>query len=267
MSKLLDRLDRITRGTSRTLGFAPAAQSEPVPSLALLALVEDSSKSKIDSLTGTKVDALILPRGLTGVDGLEKQVKSLEGSTWGVAMDQPDRDRVEAYREKGCDFIVFGIDDTAVDALEEGEGEPGRILSITADLEESVLRGLEDLPMDIILLRKPPPEGPLSLSHLLSISNIRSATSHYLLLEWDTELTPRELEHLRDMGVDGLVINAGETDPAAITTLQEKISALPPRRGKGEQRPVAVLPRLRGAGSIRPDRQEEEEEDEEWDEP
>jgi len=263
MSKLLDRLDRITRGAPRAMGFAATANLEPIPSLALLTWMGGAGRNDVASLAEANVDAFVLPRGVLGVDNLEQQLKLLEGYTWGVVMEQPERDRVEAYREKGCDFLVFGIEETRVDALEEGEC--ARILRIPADLEEPLMRGLEDLPVDIILLRKPAPEGSLNLTHLLAISNVRCATSRYLLLEWNSELTSRELEHLRDMGVDGLVVNIEEVQPSGITTLREKINGLPRRKAKGEQRPVAVLPRVREMGNTRPQRQEEEEE-EEWEE-
>ena len=256
MSKLLDRLDRITRGTSQNMGFAPAANRESVPSLALLAWMGDSSKKGVASLAKAHVDAAVLPS-----NALEQPIKPLEGSIWGVAMDQPEQGRLEAYKEKGCDFLVFGIDGTPVNALEEGDC--ARVLRIPADLEDSQVRGLEDLPVDIILLRKPAPEGTLTLAHLLAISNVRSAISRYLLLEWDEELTPTELEHLRDMGVDGLVIDVASS--SVITTLRERIDALPRRRPKGEQRSVAVLPRIGGLSAGRPGRHEEEEEEEEWD--
>ncbi|MFC1935947.1 hypothetical protein ACFLX9_04260, partial [Chloroflexota bacterium] len=260
MSKLLDRLYQITRGAPRAMGFATAANQEAIPTLALLTWMGGPGKNKVAPLVGAGVDAFILPRGVLGVAGLERQLKPLEGSTWGIVMEQPERDRVEAYQDKGCDFVAFGIEETRVDALEEGEC--GRILRIPTDLEDSLLRGLEDLPVDIILLCKPAPEGPLSLVHLLAISNVRSATGRYLLLEWNSELTSRELEHLRDAGVDGLVVNVEEVQPSVITTLRERINVLPRRKAKGEQRPFAVLPPTRGIGDARPQRQEEEEEEE-----
>ena len=261
MSKLLDRLDRITRGTPQSMGFARPGNRESFPSLALLAWMRDSTKKGVASLAKAPVDAAVLTGGALEADALEQQIKPLEGSIWGVVMEQPEQDRLEAYKEKGCDFLVFGIEGTPVNALEEGDC--ARILRIPADLEDSQVRGLEDLPVDIILLRKPAPEGILTLVHLLAISNVRSATSRYLLLEWDGELTPTELEHLRDMGVDGLVVDVAYS--SVITTLRERIDTLPRRRPKGDQRSVAVLPHIGGVAAARPQRHEEEEEDEEWD--
>ena len=137
------------------------------------------------------------------------------------------------------------------------------VLRISSDLEESQIRGLEDLPVDAILLQKPSLEGPLSLSHLLAISNIRSAVSRYLLLEWSEALTSRELEHLRDLGVDGLVVDMEQAEAQVIATLRERIDQLPPRKPKGEQRSVAMLPHSVATEQRSPHRHEEEEEEEE----
>ena len=265
MSKLLDSLDRIAKGGAPALGFAPQGNREPVPTLALLAWQTGKNQRHNSSLAKAGLDGIVLPGTLTGTAGVAQQLKSLEGAVWGVAVEESGRESLQAYKDQGCDFLVFGIEGTRVDALEEGQC--ARILRIPAGLAEPQLRGLEDLPVDIVILRKPAPEGPLSLAHLLSISNIRSATGRYLLLEWDSELTAREIEQLRDMGVDGLVITAEESQSQTIKTLRQRIDALPRRKPRGEQRSVPLLPRVGGMESARPRRHEEEEEEEEWDEP
>ena len=267
MSKLMARLDQIAKGPSRGLGFTTSANQESVPTLALVARLGGTGKKDIGAIAKTQVDAVMLPGSALGLDNLERHLKPLDGRVWGVMMDQPDRDGLQSYRDKGCDFLVFGIEGTRVDVLEEGEC--ARALRVPADLEDTQLRGLEDLPVDLILLRTETSEGPLSLSHLLAISNVRSATGRYLLLEWDAELTTAELEHLRDIGVDGLVVNVQKVASSVISTLRERIDSLPRRKPKGDQRSFAVLPRMGGLGDAHPQRQEEEEEEEEeeWDEP
>ena len=264
MSKLMARLDRIAKGTPRSLGFTPSANQESIPTLALVARLGGTGKKDIGAIAKTQVDAVMLPGSALGVDNLERNLKPLDGRVWGVMMDQPDRDGLQSYRDKGCDFLAFGIEGTTVDVLEEGEC--ARALRVPVDLEEPQLRGLEDLPVDLILMRMEASEGPLSLSQLLAISNVRSATGRYLLLEWDAELTTAELEHLRDIGVDGLVVNAQKVASTVIFTLRERIDSLPRRKPKGDQRSVAVLPRMGEVGNATPHRHEEEEE-EEWDEP
>ena len=264
MSKLLDRLDHIARGAPAALGFAiSTANRERVPPLALLALVSAPKQSAITALSKTQVDAFILSLGNSGAKNLEKEVEPLEGLTWGVAVEALKREQMEAYKTKGGDFVVFGIEGTQADALEEGD--TARVLRVPADLEESTLRSLEDLPIDVVLLQRPGAEGPLALEHLLAICNVRAAMSRYLLLEWDGDLTSHDLEHLRDLGVDGIVLDASKAAAATFKTLHELIDALPRRRLKSDQRPLAVLPRMsRMSGG--PGSREEEEEDED-DEP
>ncbi|MSQ22363.1 MAG: hypothetical protein EXR53_03515 [Dehalococcoidia bacterium] len=267
MSKLLERLDRIAKGAAPAMGFGPQGNREPVPTLALLAWLTGTNQRRNSTVAKAGLDAIVLPGAPAGTTGTAQQLKSPEGAVWGVAVVETGQESLQAYKEQGCDFLVFGIEGTRVDALEEGPC--ARILRIPADLPESQLRGLEDLPVDIVILCKPAPEGPLSLAHLLAISNVRSATGRYLLLEWDAELTARELEQLRDMGVDGLVITAEESQSQTIKTLRQRIDALPRRKPRGEQRSVPLLPRVGGLESARPRRHEEEEEEDDdgWDEP
>ncbi len=261
MSKLLDRLDRLARGAPRTIGFSPKAPQESIPTLALLAWLGDASKPSVAEAASDKVDAFIVSESVFQGGKSGKRSKIKEGTILGVAVERPDRERVEASKGNGSDFIVFGLEGTPVDLLEDGD--VARLLRVSSDLEESQIRGLEDLPVDAFLLQRPSLEGPLSLSHLLAISNIRSAVSRYLLLEWNEALTSRELEHLRDLGVDGLVVNMEQAETPVIATLRERIDQLPPRKPKGEQRSVVMLPHSAGTEQRLPHRHEEEEEDEE----
>ena len=255
MSKLLDRLDRITRGAPHALGFTAAASRETIPQMALLARVTTPRQSDISALADAQVDAFIL----TGeAKDLERAVKPLKNHTWGAGVERLEHAQMESYKTKGSDFMVFGIDGTLVDTLEEGE--VARVLRIPPNLEESVLRGLEDLPVDIMLLQRPGASEPLALTHLLAISNVRSSISRYLLLEWHAELTARDLEHLRDLGVDGIVLDTVDVGTDTFKTVRQRIDAMPKRKPRGEQKPTAVLPRFGGLPGIVRHREEEEEE-------
>ena len=241
MSKLLDRLDRITRDTPHALGFTAATSRETIPQMALLARVATPRQSDISALADAKVDAFILTN--EGKD-LERAVKPLKDRVWGAKVERLERAQMESYKAKGSDFVVFGIDGTLADSLEEGE--VARVLRIATNLEEPILRGLEDLPVDIVLLQRPGASEPLTLTHLLAISNVRGFVSRYLLLEWDGELTARDLEHIRDVGVDGIVLDTAEVGADTFKTVRQRIDAMPKRKPRGEQKPEAVLPRFGG---------------------
>lgn len=266
MSKLLDRLDRITRGPTRSLGFAPASAKEVIPTMALVAQVADLKRGEAAEALHAGADAIVALASGPDLSLLEVNGDTAlpEGSTWGVEIQALDKTQAEALKGLGCDFLVFGIEHTLVESL--GDGECTRVLRVSPALEDTLLRNIEDLPVDVIIVSKPGPEGPLSLTHLLAIANVRAATSHYLLVEWDAPLSAQELEHLRDMGVDGIVAKANADALAAtVAALRERIGALPARKPRSEREGrTPLLPRLEGLGPQRqrpaePDEEEEEE--------
>lgn len=258
MSKLLERLEQVNKGPVRTLGFAPRREAETLPTMLLLACVDGAKRQDLSKLS-SRTDALVLP--LDALEGSASQPAPPEGAVWGIAFDEAEGNLVEIANEKGGDFVTFNLDGVLVDYL--SEGEVARILRIPADLDESLMRGLEDLPVDVILLKRPEPQGQLSLTHLLAISNVRSAMSRYMLLEWDAGLSSHELEQLSDMGIDGIVANLGKMSVSAIGKLKENIDKLPPRKTRNEQKLGPSLPRAQEPASQLHHHHEEDEELEE----
>ena len=256
MSKLLERLEQVNKGPVRALGFAPRRETETLPTMLLLAWADGASKQKLSKVS-SGADALVLP--LSALESSPSKSAPPEGAVWGIAFDTADGNLVEIAKEKGGDFVIFNLDGVLVDYL--SEGDVARVLQIHANLDDSLMRGLEDLPVDVILLKRPEPQGPLSLTHMLAISNVRSAISRYMLLEWDAGLTSHELEQLNDMGIDGIVANLGKMSPSAIGKLKENIDKLPPRKARNEQKLSPTLPRAQESAPLQHHHEEEEEEE------
>ena len=259
MSKLLERLEQVNKGPVRALGFAPRREAETLPTMALLAWADGAKKQNLSKVS-SHTDAMVLP--LSTLESSTSESAPPEGSIWGIAFDEAEGNLVEIAREKGGDFVAFNLDGVLVDHL--NEGDVARVLRIPADLDESLMRGLEDLPVDVILLKRPEPQGPLSLTHLLAISNVRSAMSRYMLLEWDAGLSSHELEQLSDMGIDGIVADLGKMSPTAIGKLKQNIDKLPPRKTRNEQKLGPTLPRAQEPASSHHHHEEDEELEEEF---
>ena len=240
MGKLLDRLEEVTKGPVRVLGFGPRPDSQQISSMVLVSWASAVTKqgfSKIASLS----DAIIVnEKGLTKAKSTAKSKKS-EDYVLGIAIETDSGDQIDFVKEKGADFFVVNLDQTRVNSM--GNGDVSRALVISPDLDESLMRGLEDLPIDVLILRCPNSEGPLSLTDLLKISNVRLAMSRYMLVEWNAPLDTRELEQLRDLGVDGILADFEKTGVGTIEKLRESIDSLPPRKPRHDHKPGPSLSR------------------------
>ena len=262
MSKLLDRLDKISQGTVKTLGFGAAGRSEKVPSMAILGKIDNSSKSEkaASSLAGIDADGAII-EGMTVEEVLTKVAPALDKVPWGLRLQELKGDLASSYRERGCDFLAFGAGNALVGAL--GDEETGYLLCIAEDMEERYLPAIEDLPVNAVMMALDTAKQPLTLEHLLTIGAIRGAFSKYFLLEVSGAPDSGELEGLRDIGVDGLVVDAGSLSAKDLQALKERVLALPRKQISKSDKASAVLPRWAYAGVSRAPQEEPDDDDDE----
>jgi hypothetical protein len=265
MSKLLDRLDKIGRGASVSMGFGAAAREEKLPGIALLGKLSGAVKSAQAASTLAKlgVDGAII-EGM-GIEEISKKLaQTLEHIPWGVSVTELKNGQVGNYRDQGCDFLAFGPKGALLEALEEDD--TGYILSIDPDMDERYLRTIEDLPVDAVLLSMKSVEPPLTVQDLITISSVRGNFSKYLLLEVTGGFSANELEGLRGIGVDALVVEATTLSAKKLQELRDALLALPKRQRSRSPRASAVLPRgsfvLPGASAG----EEEYDDDDEYDE-
>ena len=262
MSKLLDRLERVNRGPVASLGFGAAARVNKTRPMALIGTLSDPGKA-VEGASGlAKIDA----DGAL-IDGLDLQknqkqlAQALDTVPWGVRVPGLDSEQVSQYKEQGCDFMAFPAEKALLEAL--GEADTAYILSIQPDIDEKLLRAIETLPVDAVLLPFKSADSPLTLQHLLTISSVRRAFSKYLLLELPGAPTSKEMEALRDVGVNGLVVDTTVVSAEKLAGLHEELLALPRRKRDRGERATAILPGTFYQQSGTPSRREEEEEEDE----
>ena len=183
----------------------------------------------------------MVPSYKAHTDGsLTKLAKALKSVPWGVRVEGLQQEQASRYRDRGCDFLAFQPEGALLRAL--GDADTGYLLCVQADMDERFLRAIEDLPVDAVLLSMASLEPPLTLQHLITISSVRGSFSKYLLLEVSALLSAEELEALRDIGVDGLVVDATALSSKDLEGLKEQLFALPRRQSPGAKRPSALLP-------------------------
>ena len=246
MSKLLDRLDKLGRGPTVAMGFGAGGRAEKLPGMALLGDLSSGKRQAQAAATLSKIGADgALVSGCT--DGIPENVaEALKDVPWGVRASALTGDAATGFRDKGCDFLAFAPDGAQVGAL--GNEDTGYILCVSQSMDEQALRAIEDLPVDAVLLSLDSVAPPLTIQHLLAIGAVRGSFSKYLLLEAPAELSGEELEGLKDMGVDGLVVDATAASAKELRALQEGLMALSRRQRNRGRKAGAVQPRDSYAG-------------------
>ena len=256
MSRFLDRLDRINRGAPTTLGFG-AARAEKVPSMALLGMLSDPARAAQGASVLAEIGADgALIEGM-GIDDINKKLaKKLDKVPWGIKVSELKGDQVTSYRGKGCDFLAFSPEGASLGALEDED--TAYLLCIQLDMEERLLRAIEDLPVDAVLLPMTSVVPPLTLQHMMSVSSVRSSFSKYLLLEMPGLPTSEELGGLREIGVDGLVVDATSVSASELKGLKERLLTLPKRQRFKSVKADAILPSSVYSFPSTPSREDEE---------
>lgn len=258
MSKFLDRLERISRGTSASMGFG-VPRAEKLPGLALVGLVAGDDSAGLERIAGMGPDAVLLS-GLGDPDALAKLGQSLASVPWGARLPSLNEEQARALREAGCDLLAFSLTGTSVAAVTSEE--MARILCVAASIEERELRAVESLPIDALLLSMTEVGGAWMLQDLATVGSVGRRVRKYVLVEVSQPPGQGDLEALRNAGVHGLVLDIGAVPAEALAQLKTALLAMPRRQSSRRDRAAALLPAPVISSAQGPEPEEPEEEDE-----
>ena len=247
------------------MGFGSAAKAEKLPAMALIGILTDKKKESEQAGMLVEVGADgVLVDGTGSAKALADMAKRLDGVPWGPKVSELVAEKATSFREAGCDFLAFGPEKALLGAL-EGE-DTAFLLCIEPDMEERSLRAIEDLPVDGVLLPSSVIGLPVTVQHLIDLGTIRGMFSKYLFLELPGALSSRELEGLRDLGVDAVVVNPTILSREEIEGMLASLKSLPKKQRDKTHRADAVLPRSSMGFVVSPAQEEEDDDDDYADE-
>lgn len=256
MSKFTDVLDSVGQSSVLPMGFSTNARKEEVIQLACVGLVRTA---------GTLTDGLAELKGLRAVvlagECIDGDVtEALGNSLWGVWSEGLSVERLAQLKERGCDFLVGQAEHLPVETDEDGMG---RLLAVSADMDDRLLRTIEDLPVDGVVLMDIPLESPLTVHHLMQLGSIRTMFEKHLLVEAPVSLGCSDLKALRDAGVSGIVVTLDGVPRHALEELLNRIEGIPERKAPKKPRggSVAYLPSPRPGGMMDGDEEVEGDDD------
>ena len=241
MSRFIDKLKQTSRSEPQPMGFGKAAEIiKP-----RLLLVAEAKSAYVSAVEGA--DAVLL-------DSKPKNPPAETDLPAGVRLFGTKADRLE-----GIDFAVL-LPDMPVKMVEDEN--IGRVMAVEASTEMGLLRSLESLPLDAVMIIGDGVQTPLVTWHYLMLCRRLAATcGKPLLASVAPDITRGELQLVWQAGVDGVVTAAKSA--GGIKKLRAMIDKLiPPERGQ-RQKSRAIVPAMSQASTAVAEEEDEEYDDDE----
>ncbi len=257
MNRFIDKLKQVSQVTPQPIGFK-VAQPISKPRMMLIASLPQADVDNLaDYVSGADAGLLPIAKLTSEAKKLKAIAQVAPGILWGGLLKGSGQGGIRQLVRVGCDFVVFPAN-TSLKIL-EGE-EVGKVLAVVPSLDEGLLRSVDELPTDAVLITSQEDrEHFLTWHHLMSFKRFSDLLAKPLLVSVPPSVTADELQAIWEVGVDGVVVDVEVGQPVGrLKELRQMIDslALPSKRKRAKT--VALLPGIRGEAS--PVTEEEEEE-------
>lgn len=255
MNKLRDKIRRATRVDSPPLGFAAVARPRDA-SMLVVARVEASALASAAALApaadAVLVDGPLAPKELVAA---AETARALGDAPLGLTLRGGSREDAKALHEAGLDFVVL---DTEAPAALLRESGVAVVLAISPEMADALLRALEGLPAEALLVNVERPR--LRVADQLTLARLAGLARKPLFVQLRDDAPLEDLESLRDAGAAAVVLGVkGAEGTRRLEAAKDAVARLPPRRRRREERPEVVLPSPR---QMMPQEEQDEEEEE-----
>ncbi len=258
---MIDKLNQAAKAVPQSIGFRMTQPVSTKPKMLLIAsLIQANNIGRLaDYITGA--DAVLLPIAKLSprATTLQKIAKAVSDIPWGGWLGDTGRREISPMMETGCDFVVFPASTTLATPQDD---EMGKILQVEASLGEGLLKAVNELPIDAVLIADETEEAHFLTWHrLMLFQHFADLLTKPLLVSVPSNVSANELQALWKTGVDGVVVEVGIGEPLGrleeLRKIIDKLTFPARKRGKAE----ALLPHIgEEAGSVTEAEEEEEEE-------
>jgi len=245
MSKFIDKLKRVSQTAAQPMGFGRRQAASPTPKMLLVASLAKVDVSKLADLVAG-ADA-----GLLDISELGGESKLLQGYAdavsdipWGGWLKISEWRGDKKPELRSCDFVVFPAAQTPIGIFDNPE--VGKIVEVRSSLDEGVLRTIDELPVDgVLIMVDNENSSPITWQQLMLLQRFTDLVAKPLLIPVPAKVTAGELRMLWESGVDGVIVEVGAGQPhGQLKKLREEIDKLPPSSQGRRGRVKALLPKI-----------------------
>lgn len=217
MSKFIDRLKQVFQSAPQQLGFRAANNVSSRPRIQLVVNLYGSARTLAKHLT--VADALCLSGSQHGNSEI----------VWGVRLDKGVLEEANQAKEAGADFVILPASGTVLPPAQE----IGKILQVESSITDVLLRTLNELPLDAVLLEEKESESGLTWQRLMLIHRFVSILSKPVLISIPLSTKADELQLIWEAGMSGVVVEvSSESDAAELKNLRQVIDGLSFHHGR-----------------------------------
>ena len=245
------------------MGFGVAQAVSEKPKILLVASsAQAAGKRPADYAAGADAVLLSTAKSDSAAKTFPEIPQAMSDIPWGGWLGDADQKDVKQMETAGCDFVVFPAANTSLSILDNSE--MGKILEVAPSISDGLLRTVNDLPVDAVLVASEQ-RGKYSLTwhHLMLFQHFANSLTKPLLVSIPSIVTDKELQALWAAGVVAVVVAVGAGQPAGgLKRLRHTIDnlAFPLKSSHGRAKPL--LPYVGGGASGETEEKEVEEEEE-----
>jgi len=261
MSRFIDKLQRLSRTEAQPIGFRATQPVSPKPKIQLVAsLAQENVEHLAGHIAGADAGLMRISKLSSGAKALQKMSQAVSDIPWGGWLQVSNPRGIGQMLKAGCDFIVFPATNTPLTLLQNDEA--GKILEIEASITEGLLRAINELPVDAVLIAGEQRDDYfLTWQHLILFQRFADLLTKPLLVSIPSNMTAGELQTLWEAGVDGVVTQVTVEQPQdRLKKLRQEIDKLPPPAPRRREKVEPLLPHIsRETRTVTPEEEEEEE--------
>ncbi|MFW6118319.1 MAG: hypothetical protein ACOC6R_02365 [Chloroflexota bacterium] len=221
MSKLVDKLQSLSKSSTTPIGFHPSVSALKSPAMLLIAGLSGTHVKEVKIMADADA-GLMLSEDLT-IKIVKQMVEAAGDVPLGIVVKGENKQKINELSSLGCDFVVFDIRIPAAILHKE---EVGKFLIIEPSLDQGFAKAINRLEIDGVFISSRGEDSFVAVEHLLVCRRFVELLEKPVIMTLPTLVTKAELTSLWQVGVDGVV--APSTQSAeALTDLKKMIGDLP----------------------------------------
>ena len=262
MSRLIDKLNQVSKTAPQPMGFTVAQPVSPKPKLLLIASLHQVNINGLADYVAGADGGLLHIHQSSEAKALQEVSRAISDIPWGMWLGDSGQPEIKQITKTGCDFVVFPAAKTSLTILQNDA--VGKILEVEASLSDGLLRAIDEMPVDAVLIAGELREHDfLTWHHLMLFQHFTNLLTKPLLVSIPSNMTANELQALWETGVDGVIAEVGAGRPVkTLSNLRQAIDkpTFPSQRKR--RKSEALLPRIGQAMGAETEVGDEEEEEE-----